>query len=707
MAHLSQHGVKYHSSGTEQNRSRVTLWLVLSGAVVLVVYWLTAYRSLAWWDNPEYALAAVNLGVPHAPGSLLLTLVGHIAIVVTPFADSIATLNLLAGLIGASVVAVLTYCAIFMFHLQTNDKYEATTRSANRHVLLLAAAAGAIIVGLGETLWIYATMFTPYILTPLFTIMILLVILQWWKNADRPDSLRWLILLGFLIGLDFSVHRTNAILIPGIAVWILVCYPRSFLQLRTYLSSAFGLFVGLTLHPVIMLIARTNPYLCANQPDNWERFLEYVTVKQAGGNFLINFFPRKADFVSEQVGDVVVSIQASFIPIDSSFGWLALIPIVIALFGFVNLIRRNRNIGTAFVLLFVVTSTVTVLYFNIPAGFFRSLHRHYLPLQMMIGLMLVYGSMSIVSQIAQWRLKQRSYAQASVVLLLCVGMVSQIDRNYSQLDNSSNSFAHDFAYSALIGLEEDAIVFSSGDNDTFPLWYIQSAEKVRPDVTIVNLPLTNTHWFLRQILLRDSNYPLPYSPDDLSDLRAQPWSDTTISIPVVGRASDFDLSDDLVLPDSVTFQVDPSIIQGYLLAHDFVLLQTIIHNQWRRPIYFMSTVSSQNTRWLRDYLRMEGYVQRLLPLSSPPSNRAILTRNLFELYRYESYSSDEMAIDVISRQMVTNLYYGFIELLMIDSTDNDTVDRERICNRIHTHLPFDKVNPSEAILSYFDQLCGH
>ena len=70
---------------------------------------------------------------------------------------------------------------------------------------------------------------------------------------------------------------------------------------------------------------------------------------------------------------------------------------------------------------------------------------------------------------------------------------------YFEHDNSDNRIAYEYAWNILAGLDENAIIFTNGDNDTFPIWYLQEVEKFRTDVTVVNLSLVNLPWYIKQL----------------------------------------------------------------------------------------------------------------------------------------------------------------------------------------------------------------
>src|SRR6185369_11310157 len=116
---------------------------------------------------------------------------------------------------------------------------------------------------------------------------------------------------------------------------------------------------------------------------------------------------------------------------------------------------------------------MTVLYFNIPANYFRSLDRHYLPVMVTIGVALSLGTATIARRVSVWRFERRRVAMAVGVLGLAMLPVAQVVRNYRETDASRRYFAHDYAANALETLPPRALYFTVGDNDTFPLWYLQ------------------------------------------------------------------------------------------------------------------------------------------------------------------------------------------------------------------------------------------
>ena len=81
--------------------------------------------------------------------------------------------------------------------------------------------------------------------------------------------------------------------------------------------------------------------------------------------------------------------------------------------------------------------------------------------------------------------------------------------NRGTASRAHETMARDFAYDILQSVEPYGILITAGDNDTFPLWYAQEVEGIRPDVTLANLSLMNTEWHLRQLRRRETP---PFDP---------------------------------------------------------------------------------------------------------------------------------------------------------------------------------------------------
>ncbi|HET7038240.1 MAG TPA: DUF2723 domain-containing protein, partial [Gemmatimonadales bacterium] len=610
--------------------------------VAALVFWLTAYPTITWWDSSQYSLAATTLGVTGPPGSLLLTLLGWPVAMLFP-GNPAHALNLLAGVLAGIAAGLVCLVAARLGRSDGMDGMNGMDGMSGVRAALLGSALGALSFAFGETLWEHAVKFTPYGLTAVFTGLILWTMLRWWEAAERPGAWRWLLLLGLLFGLDFSVHRTNALLIPAAAVWILLRRPRTALSLRAWGAAVGGLVAGLLVQLlVIPIAATTDSILNIGDAGSWARFRDYVSLEQLGGGFLVQFFPRKAPFWTSQVGDLLRVLGGNFFRWDGPLGPLRLLPGLVGLLGLFHLWRRDRRLGTAFGLVLLLHAAVTVFYFNIPANFFRPFDRHYLPLCVTFGITVAYG-LGVLAQEGARLAATRRVPAALAGLLAILVPASQLLGNWGARDASNRYFTHDFAANALGGLPPNAIVFVSGDNDTFPLWYLQAVEGVRPDVQIVNLSLANAPWYVDQLARRDPSFPISFTREERLALNARMWRDTTLVIRVEGTAQELGLPAGTPVPEAITLDAEPTAGEIVLPA-DLVVLDLVRTNRWRRPLCFSVTVSSQAMVWYQPYGRLDGLFWRIVPVEGPPAEVETLRTNLLERYSYRGYADPRVRL---------------------------------------------------------------
>ncbi len=660
--------------------------------VTFILFANTAYRTVTWWNNGEIATASVTLGIPSSPGSLIAVLIGWVLTRIPYSTTPVFTLNIFACILAAILSSAVTLVTVFL--LRKNETGIATT-FGSKVLLITGLIAGGLTFATSETVWLYAVQYTPYIITPLFTVMILFAMLKWWETAERPEAYRWLFLTGLLFGLDFSVHRTNYIILPALLVWVLLRNPKTVIKLKSWVRGLGGLFLGLVFHLLLIPLALRKPFINISNPDTFTRFWDYISVKQQGGGFLFGLFPRKAAFWDVQVMDFLRAIGKNYFYGDGALGVVGFLPLLLIFTGIIALWYKNRKLAIGMILLFVISSAVTILYFNIPANFFRSLDRHYLPCLTILGILLVYGAGTVIRYV--WYRKSLVFAGVSIVILLSVP-TGQVMRNYHQVDGSRNFFAEDYSTNILTTLPPHTILFTRGDNDTFTLWYKQIGEHIRTDVTVVNTPLMNTTWYVKQLLEREPTFPLGIAEHEIDNLQFYPWQDTTIVIPF---PNDYDPS--LLLdsiPDTVYLQVPPTISEKYLMIQDYVLYHIIRENAWRRPVYFTSP-----PQWLQSKCQLEGLVSRLMPVDNAPLNIEKLKANLFEHYQYRSYSDSTIPIDLPATWFSQSLYWAFITVAQAEYVAGNLENCQQTKQKILTVLPLERINPPEQVQSSINALC--
>ncbi|MBD3348056.1 MAG: DUF2723 domain-containing protein [Candidatus Eisenbacteria bacterium] len=377
--------------------------------------------------------------------------------------------------------------------------------------------------------------------------------------------------------------------------------------------------IALSVHAYLLIRARLNPPINESDPHTWKLVLDVVQRKQYEP---MRFFPRRTPFAN-QFRIVWTYFKPQFTV------W----PLVLAAWGAVAHARRDRRTFTLLLIAFFMASVVLLFYLNISDHEVRSREYFWVPAYVGLAMWMGIGAGAIV----QWgRRIGRSYQLILAGALIAFSFVPMI-RHYHTMDRSENYIAYYYGWNMINFLEEDAILITNGDNDTFPLWYLQQVEGVRPDVDILNLSLVQINWYVEQLKERD--VPMSFTYDEIDRMR-----------PYWGR--------------------DPETGAPRLVSlRDIVVHDVIRETGWSRPIYFAVTVDDFLGYY--DNLRLEGMVFRLVPETERHQIDVEKTReNVFENYRYDSLVDvddgwrvmDEIYKPPTTQRLVSNYAAGFSRL---------------------------------------------
>ncbi|MCG8342769.1 MAG: DUF2723 domain-containing protein [Chlorobiales bacterium] len=241
--------------------------------------------------------------------------------------------------------------------------------------------------------------------------------------------------------------------------------------------------------------------------------------------------------------------------------------------------------------------------------------------------------------------------------------------NYHTHDRSGNYFPWDWAWNMLQSCEEDAILFTNGDNDTFPLWYLQEVEGIRTDVRVVNLSLANTGWYLDQLKNTSPNgakkIAFSLSDKELREIGYVAIQPVEVELPAGStkeelvkdyEAAGLDVPAGLV--DTLRWRVMPTITyrgQGFLKPQDVAVHQILVNNYATRPIYFAITVGSENMLGIGDYLRLDGLAYKVVPVEHSGEGEFLgipqLWKNLWKVFRYRNLNNPNVYMDQTSNRL--------------------------------------------------------
>jgi len=249
-------------------------------------------------------------------------------------------------------------------------------------------------------------------------------------------------------------------------------------------------------------------------------------------------------------------------------------------------------------------------------------------------------------------------AAAALVVLAILPAIGLVNSNahdkWFTHDRHDNRIAYEYAYNILAGLDEDAIIFTNGDNDTFPIWYLQEVEHFRRDVTVVNLSLVNLPWYIKQLRRLETPVDLNYTTEEIEALR-----------PIAYRDKD-------------TGEV------VYVMVREYVVRDIVDANRQKsvadqRPVFFAVTIPRENMDAYYSFLQMEGLAYRLTetrsPDGMPSTDPERLLANVFGAYQFDALTtgstSDRHAAFAeqagwVSDQPKESLLTGLSEPLPVD-----------------------------------------
>jgi hypothetical protein len=230
-------------------------------------------------------------------------------------------------------------------------------------------------------------------------------------------------------------------------------------------------------------------------------------------------------------------------------------------------------------------------------------------------------------------------------------------QNWDDHDRSGRYTAVAMAKSYLSSCDKNAILFTIGDNDTFPLWYAQEIEKFRTDVKIVNTSLFMTDWYIDQMKMKSyESDPLPisfthseYVGDKLDYVAHIPKIETRWDVKDFiafiknpkstvemqnGQTIHFYPTNKIRIPidkntiiknkvvspqynDSIVSAIDIDIKGSAIYKNRLMMLDLIANNNWKRPIYFSGgSFDDDDYIWMKDYMQLEGMVYKLVPVKT-------------------------------------------------------------------------------------------
>lgn len=494
-----------------------------------------------------------------------------------------------------------------------------------------------------------------------------------------------------------------------------------------------------------------------NFDSDLEFFWEYQVNHMYIRYFNWNFIGREADIQDTGWYSGLSESRYDNNPANSGYFYL---PFLLGLFGLLFHFRNDWKRALSVLALFALTGLAIIVYLNQPPSEPRERDYAYVGSFFAYAIWIGLGATGIIELLKQsfGNNKMILYGSLAAVFLAVPGWMTI--QNWPSHDRSERYIARDYAYNLLQSLEKNAILFTNGDNDTFPLWYIQEVEGVRTDVRVVNLSLLNTDWYIKQLRDRQTHESLPL-PIDLTDeeiarmtsqlelhqpgeysipvdkellhsvfetspaqiedttnqfMAGQSYLETLEITPVlqnqIQMAVPYSVPVDS-LDDEVTWSLQGrsagSDAQGnprfYLQTQDKMILEILANNQWLRPVYFANTVARSGQIGLENYFQFEGKAFRIVPKRRDVGPFGYVDTEIhadrLSKFEFNNWDSPTAYFDENIRRMLGNYRYSFMQLADAYIQEGDTESAAHWLKYGEDKIPFRDIEHDWTIATFY------
>ncbi|MBK5203181.1 MAG: hypothetical protein JJE45_05620, partial [Prolixibacteraceae bacterium] len=423
------------------------------------------------------------------------------------------------------------------------------------------------------------------------------------------------------------------------------------------------------------------------------------------------------------------------------------LPLLLGLIGAFFHYKQDQKNFWVVMLLFIMTGLAILVYLNQTPNQPRERDYAYVGSFYAFAIWIGLGVLSIVKELKRHIPEVTS---AIIVTFICLVFVPGVmaRENWNDHDRSGRYTCRDFGANYLNTCTPNSVIFTNGDNDTFPLWYDEDVEGIRTDVRVCNLSYLQTDWYVDQMkrkAWKSDPLPISFTPDQYVQGKRDViylMNDPRIKGPIeLSKALDFVKSDDprtklaeadnaaylpvkkffvkvdkeaviknKVVPESEYDQIADTIFidlsnSSYLVKDDLMLLDMIANNKWDRGIYFAITVGQSQYLNLQDYFQLEGFAYRFTPvktISGDMQTGRVYTdkmyKNMMENFKWGNMNDPNVYIDENNRRMMMNIRNNFDRLaegLIAEGKKDSAV---KVLDRCEKLIP-----PTVVPYNYFSQ----
>ena len=651
--------------------------------IALGLYLKTMAPTISLWDSGEFIACAYTLGIPHPPGAPLYILWGRL-FALLPIGSVEQRVVFISPLASAAAI----WCVFSTTTLLARGALKPSPGQNQQLAALAGGVVAALSLACSYTFWFNATEAEVYACSIFFVCLSVWLALRWSVGPLDKHSYRWLLFIAYIFGLSGGVHLLCLLTIPAILIligyadsslrrliWVLLVLGGSgliamavwgpskaggaalilvlaaglyYLYRRDrrscgLLIAALVLFgLGYSTYATFYIRSGLNPVIDENDPETWAALIKFLGREQYGTESLLagmleakasrlyQFWHLQMKYFFAQfqfpLGESAVEFRRATDPSRQSVA-VSVLPYLLGLGGLLWQARRDWQRFLVVLALFATMGFGLSAYLNMSDPQPRERHYVFVGMFYAFALWMGLGWSGLVETLGR-RLRLANgwlMALAAAGVLLPVGMGVKL---YNQVDRTGDYLGRDYGYNLLQSCAPNSILFTNGDNDTFPLWFLQEVEGIRPDVGVVHLGLLNTGWYLKQLRQRlpaiDIGYTDTYIDSVLTvdpGLRHWPKSKT---IALAG----------------LEIEVD-----RMLRVQDIAVLKIVEWNDWQRPIFFSVAVPVENQVGLTPYLSLSGLAYRLVREREPGLDQQAMERNFYRVFQWRNLLGREMTSD--------------------------------------------------------------
>ncbi|MDX1492599.1 MAG: DUF2723 domain-containing protein [Longimicrobiales bacterium] len=513
------------------------LFAGVAGLMVFGLYALTLAPTTAFWDTSEYIATADILGIPHPPGNpLFVVLAKAWTLLLEPFGLSVAVrVNLFSAFVSATAHALWFLVVHHILRYFSEDRF----------FRLAGASAAVLVSATAFTVWSQSNVNEKVYTVSLLTIALLSwLAFRWQENLGKGKDDNLLILMIFILALSVGNHLMAFLAAPAIGLFVLWVHPQTLLNWKLYVAGVVAVIVGLSIHLFLPIRSGLGPVIneaAPTCPDIGSAIAAVVTYGNAGCEALSQALNRD-QYVKPPLVPRQAPLGSQFLNYLQYFDWQwarslagestvfprARIPFTmlftgLGVWGAIEHFRRDKASFLYVATLFGTLSVALVYYLNFKYGYSlmapvqdRGLHEVRERDYFFIASFSVWGLWAGMGVATLWRetAEEMKTTLSKASPILCLAFIPLV-LNWSWATRTDDYSARDWAYNLLMSVEPYSVLFTNGDNDTFPLWYLQEVEGIRRDVTVIVTSYLNTAWYTKQI--KELTQPCPEGVDPASD----------------------------------------------------------------------------------------------------------------------------------------------------------------------------------------------